>query len=115
MTEDKRAHYRGLLEGERDRLNALLREAKAVTAGVVATEPGEESEPGVAGAAAVDDAAVVARQSAALAAVEATLRRLQQEPEHYGICAECGGPIAEERLELIPTATLCARHAGTRE
>jgi RNA polymerase-binding transcription factor DksA len=115
MTEEKRTHYRTLLEGERDRLHALLREAKGVTAAVAATEPGEESEPGVAGAAAVDDAAVVARQSAALSTVETTLRRLQQEPDQYGICAECGRPIAEGRLELIPTATRCARHAGAGE
>jgi len=25
----------------------------------------------------------------------------------YGICDACGGPIAEERLEALPWATLC--------
>ena len=115
MNESKRAQYRVLLEGERDRLRALLREAKGVTAAVVTAAPGEESEPGVAGAAAVDDTAVIVRQSAALSAVEITLRRLRDEPWQYGLCAECGQPIAESRLELIPTANLCARHVGAAE
>ena len=28
----------------------------------------------------------------------------------YGKCKECGKPIEKERLEVMPTATICLRH-----
>ena len=40
-----------------------------------------------------------------LAAIEAALDRIQAGT--YGTCEKCGQPIAEERLEAIPYATLC--------
>ncbi len=40
-----------------------------------------------------------------LAEVEAALGRI--EDGTYGICAACGKPIAAERLEAVPYATLC--------
>ena len=29
------------------------------------------------------------------------------EEKSFGVCEECGGKISQERLEAIPTATLC--------
>jgi RNA polymerase-binding transcription factor DksA len=29
----------------------------------------------------------------------------------YGVCQSCGGPINPERLEILPTASLCMRCA----
>ncbi len=40
-----------------------------------------------------------------LAKIEAALARI--EDGTYGICRSCGKPIAEERLEAMPWATLC--------
>ncbi len=40
-----------------------------------------------------------------LAAVDAALRRI--ESGTYGTCENCGRPIALERLEAMPWATLC--------
>jgi len=49
-------------------------------------------------------------------ALEENLRRLLYEVEHaldkfaqgtYGLCDECGQPIAPERLEALPHANLC--------
>jgi len=40
---------------------------------------------------------------------EAALARL--EGGEYGVCAVCGNPIEPERLELIPEAVRCAKHA----
>jgi DnaK suppressor protein len=40
-----------------------------------------------------------------LAQVEAALRRLEEGT--YGICARCGREISTERLEALPSATLC--------
>lgn len=112
MKATRRAHFRALLEAERDRLQELLRQASAVPALVVTSEPGEESEPGVAGAAAIDDTALVARASASRAEVDRALQLLDATPDDYGVCVECGEPIAESRLELVPATRRCARHAG---
>ena len=111
MNSGTREHFREVLEGERDRIRALLSDADGVAEAISGAEPGEESEPGVSGAAVIDDTAVIARQSAALEAVEHALKRLHDYPEHYGLCVVCGRPIGEDRLELVPTANLCARHA----
>jgi len=40
-----------------------------------------------------------------LAAVDSALERI--EDGSYGTCANCGRPIAEERLEAYPWASLC--------
>ena len=40
-----------------------------------------------------------------IAEVEAALVRI--EDGTYGTCAVCGKPIAKERLEAVPWATLC--------
>jgi len=40
-----------------------------------------------------------------LTAVECALRAL--EDGSYGICADCGGPIAQKRLQAIPWASHC--------
>lgn len=40
-----------------------------------------------------------------LAQVDAALQRLDEGT--YGMCARCGQPIAAERLEALPYATLC--------
>ncbi len=42
-----------------------------------------------------------------LAQVEEALHRLEN--GEYGICSNCGQPIAPERLEIMPEATLCVR------
>jgi len=37
--------------------------------------------------------------------IDAALARI--DAGTYGLCAACGGPIGEERLEAVPYATLC--------
>ena len=54
-----------------------------------------------------NDARLDAMARAALADVEAALRRV--ELGTYGTCTECGEPIPEERLELLPATALCIR------
>lgn len=41
----------------------------------------------------------------ALAEIDAALRRIEEGT--YGLCVNCGQPIAPERLEALPWATLC--------
>jgi RNA polymerase-binding protein DksA len=40
-----------------------------------------------------------------LAEIDGALRRIDE--GSFGICTNCGKPIAEERLEALPWATLC--------
>lgn len=42
-----------------------------------------------------------------LVAIDDALRRLYHDPEAFGTCEECGGPIGMERLEMVPWARLC--------
>jgi RNA polymerase-binding protein DksA len=44
-------------------------------------------------------------EEAKLAAIDRALERIEQGT--YGICQNCGRPIAEERLEALPYAELC--------
>jgi DnaK suppressor protein len=61
-------------------------------------------------------------QADELARVDRALRKLQAEPEDFGLCEECEEEIAQKRLAVMPYATLCAacqakrepRHAATR-
>jgi DnaK suppressor protein len=42
-----------------------------------------------------------------LGRVVAALARIQDDPEAFGLCAECSEPIAAKRLELLPYVELC--------
>ena len=39
--------------------------------------------------------------------IDQALRRLYQNPDEFGQCAECGEEIAFERLDALPHARLC--------
>lgn len=42
-----------------------------------------------------------------LALIDAALARLQNEPEDFGYCQDCGDGIAPRRLEAMPYAEFC--------
>ena len=48
-----------------------------------------------------------------LADIDAALKRIEEGT--YGICTNCGEPIAVERLEALPWATLCIDCKRDRE
>lgn len=50
---------------------------------------------------------------AELRALGAALRRIENGT--YGTCASCGGPIAEARLAVLPSATTCVGCAAGAE
>jgi DnaK suppressor protein len=79
-------------------------------------------EPGRADAAAIgtdEDAQPLAEMSQTIASsrnrertvvlrlATAALRRLDEEPESFGLCTECEEPISAKRLELRPYVELC--------
>lgn len=49
----------------------------------------------------------IKNRSLALAQLEAALKRLDRDPEAFGLCEECDGDIPLRRLELMPWARLC--------
>ena len=111
--------FRNVLEGERAR---LLHAAKAVHHdGSLLEETG--------------DLAIGSGDHLADSASETYMRELdeglEENAEHilleiddaleriedgtYGLCADCGAPIGEERLLAVPYATLCIAHKRARE
>jgi DnaK suppressor protein len=47
--------------------------------------------------------------------VNEALRRLYKSPETFGVCHECGDPIAFERLDALPHARLCIKCKAKEE
>lgn len=66
------------------------------------TDLGDES---VASMLADLDAALVDRQIAEVREIDTALKRI--ESESFGLCVDCGGDIAFERLQAYPTAQRC--------
>src|SRR5690349_7852718 len=50
-----------------------------------------------------------------LARIVAALERLEADPAEYGNCTECGEPIAERRLVVMPYAELCVECQGAHD
>ncbi len=103
--------YRRVLEGERDR---LLHAAQAVHHdGSLLEETGDlaiGSDDHIADSATETymrelDEGLEENAGHVLVEIEAALARIDDGT--YGVCAACGGPIGEERLEAVPYATLC--------
>ena len=53
------------------------------------------------------------RETAELADVEAALTRIRNGV--YGVCIDCGGPVARDRLHVYPTAKRCIDCQSRRE
>lgn len=101
------------LLSERARVDRLLERFAPTTVG--AEEHGrfgdDLSSRATIGVCRDDDSVVEAHAQRELAAIDAALRLLYDEPEHYGVCIVCGRPITLGRLDLLPTTRFCQRHA----
>ena len=53
-------------------------------------------------------------RTAALTRVQAALKRLDEAPEDFGLCKECGDPIGK-RLEVMPYVELCVECQHARD
>ena len=106
MSEVTSVAARALLEAERDALRSELTElggldydANFADSSQVTAERGE-----------AERLANSLRET--LDEVEAALGKL--EAGTYGLCEECGEPIAAARLEAMPAARFCITHASNR-
>ena len=55
----------------------------------------------------------LATHRTALHDIDEALRKIEE--GSYGICEECGEPIGEKRLSVLPAATLCVICQGNKE
>lgn len=112
ITAEQQDIFRTRLTQERERIQGDLNDldAEIATLGM-----GQQTEGGGAGNHLADDATDIAEQERDLALI-GTLQERMREVERaldqldagtYGICNNCNQPIAPERLEARPFATLC--------
>ena len=50
-----------------------------------------------------------------IAAIDAALAKIDDEPDDFGLCEDCEEDIADRRLEAMPHARLCIRCKSRRE
>lgn len=111
-------HFRILLLAERDRklalLPALRQDITSVNAARQDSNVDDEHDPeGATIAFELSQASALLEQSRkGLAQIEAALARIADGT--YGICAVCGGPVAEGRLEARPWTPYCIEHSAGR-
>jgi RNA polymerase-binding transcription factor DksA len=110
MVEATAATYREQLTAERDRVREQLRhlghdgdragfDENFADSGQVTAERGEVE-------------ALVSSLLEALEDVDHALGKLDSGT--FGVCEECGSPIADARLEAMPTARLCIADASKK-
>lgn len=110
--------FRILLLAERDRklalLPALRQDITSVNAARQDSNVDDEHDPeGATIAFELSQAAALLEQSReGLAQIEAALARVAGGT--YGICAVCGSPVAEGRLEARPWTPYCIKHSAGR-
>lgn len=113
MSPTQRHRFELRLLSERARVERLLNRFVPTTVG------GEEygrfgddlASRAAAGISRDDDSVVEAHAQRELAAIDAALRLLYDEPEKYGVCIVCGRAITLGRLDLLPTTRFCQHHA----
>jgi DnaK suppressor protein len=104
---DTRARER--LRSEQARLHRRLDDARARTSDACPTDLVDLAEATTRREAEAEREVVLQQR---LALLDEALERL--DAGTYGRCIRCDEPIPAERLELLPTATTCARHADER-
>ncbi len=50
-----------------------------------------------------------------LARIDRALEKIQEDPDSFGLCDECGDEIALPRLERMPYAELCVECQGEKD
>ena len=102
------AHLRALLEGEQTDLRALVDDAGGRT-GTVDLDPGREGRVSRVDALQHQQMAKAGRRraQARLERIDAALERLNDDPDMFGWCPDCGEPIPWRRLCAVPESVLC--------
>jgi DnaK suppressor protein len=110
------------LQRHRDRLLAL--KAEILAAGDISPESAREDPAAVGNDEDTQPLAEMSQsiassrnrnRSGVLARVVAALARFEEDPDGFGLCLECGEPIAAKRLELLPYVELCVECQQTKD
>jgi RNA polymerase-binding protein DksA len=112
--------FREALVEERQRVEAAIQNLHDENPGTLAEDAGEETayDNHLADTATETydrelDYTLEENSEHVLAEIEAALRRVEEGT--YGICANCGKPVAVDRLDALPWATLCIDCRRDRE
>ncbi len=112
--------FRDALLEERKRVEAAIANLHEENPGSISDETGDDSmyDNHLADTATVTydrelDYTLEENSEHVLSAIDAALKRIDEGT--YGICTNCGQPIAPERLEARPWATLCIDCQRQRE
>ncbi|MGH9040919.1 MAG: TraR/DksA C4-type zinc finger protein [Acidimicrobiia bacterium] len=115
--EEKQA--RDLIESERVRLQALVREREAETSesegeqfSELASHDQHQADLGTETFEREKDFSLLEQLEAELGDLDRALRKLDDGT--YGICEACGETIPAERLEAVPGARLCVKDQARR-
>lgn len=119
LTPRERDQVRSWLQRERDRTLRVI-DRETTEAGELLRRRGERDPCArLSPASSQEDIDLVERTRRAdgsvraLHEIEEALRRLEQEPQRFGVCDRCGNSIAMERLELVPSTRACGACAGS--
>jgi DnaK suppressor protein len=118
MTSIDTTRFREALLEERERVQRAIENLRHENPGSVEDETGDETQDQHLGDAATAmhdrslDYTLEDNEEQVLAAIDAALARIDEGT--YGTCANCGRPIAVERLEARPWADLCIDCARDR-
>jgi DnaK suppressor protein len=114
LTEEQRRRIEQRLHEERDRRLTVLRRFDddrdaSVTAasGDLSDYPFHVADHGTDSYDQEMDTVLAERASRELEEIDEALRRLYEEPQHFGVCENTGEPIPLERLELVPWTRTC--------
>jgi RNA polymerase-binding protein DksA len=119
MTTVDVEYFRRELETERERLRAAIESGNhdgslSDETGDLATGPGDHIADHATDTFMRElDEGLEENAGHLLAEIEAALERIDEGT--YGTCVACGRPIAPERLEAVPYATLCIEDKRARE
>jgi DnaK suppressor protein len=99
----KHEPFEGILKSERDRLRKRI--SGRLGEVHVDREPDDEAALATDNATKELTVATLERERRALEEIEAALERMKN--GRYGLCAFCGNPIPDARLQALPSAQLC--------
>ena len=112
MKQSERDHLEKRLLRERERVIKALRQLDDTLAqlegdGELTNYPLHLADEGTDTMEQEQSFLLLSKEGRLLIEIDEALRTLYKEPDRYGVCDNCGEPIAFERLDIVPWTRLC--------
>jgi RNA polymerase-binding transcription factor DksA len=112
MKQNERDHLEKRLLRERERVIKALRQLDDTLAmlegdGELTNYPLHLADEGTDTMEQEQSFLLLSKEGRLLIEIDEALRMLYKEPDRYGLCDNCGEPIAFERLDIVPWTRLC--------